>query len=187
MSNKEKIEKEHKRTKDILNVIYLFRDGNSPWYSAYEWSAYLLEFYPNGLSDDKRLKVTRKTQKDLDDSYIKVGFQLPSLKKYLPNIDVTNVEEDIIRIVINLYDDSTIENYEEKLKTYKDTLDIKENSNTNNQIKSITNKSNNIYNNPVTFAHIMKEIISYNTYNKTEDDLIEFIYELKNKCASIIC
>ena len=61
MSNKEKLQIENNRTIDNINVIYLFKDGGSAWYSAYEWSAYLMEFFPNDLPDNKSLKLINIT------------------------------------------------------------------------------------------------------------------------------
>jgi hypothetical protein len=55
------IKKERERNKDNIDKIYLFRDGNSVWYKAYEWSAYLMEFFPNNLKD--KLKPVHKYYK----------------------------------------------------------------------------------------------------------------------------
>lgn len=187
MSNKEKLQIENNRTIDNINVIYLFKDGGSAWYSAYEWSAYLMEFFPNDLPDNKRLKPTHRIQKDIDNSYIKVGLQLPSLQKYVPNIQVQNVNENIVILKINLYNDLSFNNYIEKLQTWKDSVKIKDTPENSEYTNKTTNKSNNVFNNPITFVQIMKQIISYDTYDKNEEDLREFILKLKHNCANIIC
>lgn len=187
MTNKEKIEIERKRTPENINKILLFRDGTSPWYSAFEWSAYLLEFYPSGLQDKERLCPMHKTQKEIDGSIIKVGFQLSSLKKYLPNVQVNNVEENLIEIEIELYDGLSYNNYIEKLDTWKSNVKIKDKNNENVDKKEATSKPNSLFVKPCTFLHILKHIIVFDTHGKTENELREFIFQIKEMCASLIC
>lgn len=54
MAVKEILELENNRDSSTLGKIYFYKEGNSPWYRAYELSAYFASFYDNGLDDKKR-------------------------------------------------------------------------------------------------------------------------------------
>lgn len=189
MTTLEKIEIERKRDSENLNKIILFRDGGSPWYTAFEWSAYLLEFYPNQLDENKRLKPTRRRIKDSEDTFIKVGFQLPSLSKYVPDIVVNDVSEEVIEISIKPFIQVDINNYMDMLSEWKSSVEIKiDKKNTQNNVENKqSNKSTTLFTQPSSFLTIMKAIISYDTHNRDEEELREFILGLKMRCADLIC
>ena len=60
MIDKKHIEKEKNRSIDNLNRIFLYKDENSGWYRAHEWSAYLVEFYNRNIDKKDRLKPIHK-------------------------------------------------------------------------------------------------------------------------------
>ena len=64
----EEIEKlENTRTPQNLNIVYLIKDNeNSPWYKAYELSAYYLEFYNKNIADNERLKDQHKQYNNIN-------------------------------------------------------------------------------------------------------------------------
>ena len=178
------------RNLNNLNVIYLFKDNNkenSQWYKAYEWSAYLLEFITNNLDENNRLKPIKKQIKDSDKTIINIGIPITSLEKYCNSkfiIDKISDANQNIQIAINILNNINIENYKQKLNEWKNSVQIK-----NYQNKNLKNENNNvnIYNKPITFLSIMKDIVKFNTYNRKEEDLVEFINDLKIKCADLIC
>lgn len=174
------IKKERERNKDNIDKIYLFRDGNSAWYKAYEWSAYLMEFFPNGLKD--KLKPVHKYYKGLNGTAINVGLQLKSLDKFVPFKTIVNTNETMMEIEIDLssYGDKlTGDNFVEKLENWKKSVEISNKSDN-------TKKSQNIFSNQISFFKIFKEVLNYDTYGKSEDDLRNFILELRRMCADMI-
>ena len=84
MGQKEHIKDETRTIEDFLK-IKLHKEGN--FWRAYEWSAYLCEFYPNGLSENEKLKPTYKDVKGIDNGLIFVGLPTSSFKKFFPTID----------------------------------------------------------------------------------------------------
>lgn len=181
----ERILQFEERKPETLNMIYLFRDSNnSQWYKAYEWSAYLLEFITNNLPEKNRLKPIKKQIKDSDKTIINVGLPITSLDKFCETKIIIDKQPDAsqnIAIKIHLPNDIIFEIYKQKLNEWKNSIQIKE-QNTTKQ-----NKSTNIYSQPTTFLTIMKEIMKFNTYNRSEEEMVEFINNLKSKCADLIC
>lgn len=170
---------EYSRTLENISTIYLIKDGpTSPWYKAYEWSAYLLENYNKELNQQNKLKPIHIQYKDF--TLINVNLQFKSLQKYLPNIaiDESQINNDYLTINLNL----NINN-QENIEKYKDIINNWKNNIPFFQYKQ---KQNTIYSQPSSFSHIMKEILSYQEYGKTQDDLLNFIYSLKIKCANLI-
>jgi len=164
------------RVKD-QNTILLFKEnGNSAWYRAYERSALLMEFYPNGLNENQRLKPTKKSIKIDDKSVeiIQVGIQLPSLDKYLPGVQPIADNSDIVKIRIEPYD--VIE-----LQNWKDSIPLKE-----NKPQQVKQNNPTVYSQPATFTSIMKAILGFQTYKKNEEELITFIESLRERCAQLI-
>ena len=94
MAVKEILELENNRDSSTLGKIYFYKEGNSPWYRAYELSAYFASFYDNGLDDKKRLHAVKKSNKLSEDGIISVGLQLPSFKKYFPDVNVDDMSGD---------------------------------------------------------------------------------------------
>lgn len=185
MSLQKKIFLAEKRTNQSLNRIYLFRDSEtSTFYKAYEWSAYLLEFLSNDLNEKNRLKPTKKQIKDTENFIIKVGFPITSLDKFCkPELIENKIvsEDQSIMIILKLNDNSINEiTYEQLLNNWKNSIQIKQSQNT---------KQNNInvFSQPITILSIMSDILKFNAYGKSEDQLIEFIEELKIKFANVIC
>lgn len=170
------------RTKDNIKKIFFIKEGNSPWYRAYELSAYYAVNYNNGLRQAERLQANRKPSKLLNDGVIQIGLQLSSFKKYFPNAELCNVTDKYFTINIESGDfaDVTLDNYQELIKEWKGTFELK------NKKPSKKEPLKTIYNSPVSFTGIMKEIIRFDTYDKNETDLRNFINALKEMCANLI-
>lgn len=182
---KEIVKRERERTDEDLGVIYFYKEGNSPWYRAYELSAYYAHFYMNNLDKKERLKVIKKRYKVVQDDIMSVGLRLESFKKYLPDLSLDKINEGDFVVSINLsnYDDINLSSYKEKVDIWKMQYEH------NNKIvdkKEDKIKHTTVYNSPITMTSIMKEIIRYDTYGKDENDLRIFIKELKEMCASLI-
>ena len=181
----EEIEKlENTRTPQNLNVVYLIKDNeNSPWYKAYELSAYYLEFYNKNIADNERLKVQHKQYNNI--KLVNVGLQFKSLQKFLPDIQINeeNSNNLILQIILpTVPNDLNLINYNEIVQNWKNTIPVKQ------ELQQTQNKKQQtIYSQPTTFSSIMKDIISFSLYNKSEIELVQFIEKLKNKCADLIC
>lgn len=180
----ERIKIENNRTKETLGKIYFYKDGNSPWYRAYELSAYYASHFNNGLGEADKLHANRKSSRQDADGIMQVGLQLKSFKKYFPNIEVDNMKEDAFYIDVNPddYKDITLDNYKEKCLEWKSQFELKGNSKKSKD----NNITKTIYSSPASFSSIMKEIIRYNTHNRTENELLQFIGTLKEMCADLI-
>ena len=169
----EEIEKlENTRTPQNLNIVYLIKDNeNSPWYKAYELSAYYLEFYNKHIADNN-IKL------------VNVGLQFKSLQKFLPDIQINeeNSSNLILQIILpTIPNDLNLINYNEIVQNWKNTIPVKQDNQQQNK------KQTTIYSQPTTFSSIMKDIISFSLYNRSEIELVQFIEKLKNKCADLIC
>lgn len=178
----EALKTEINRDTSNLKEIYFFKDGNSPWYRAYELSAYYAVYYNDKLNDNERLKATRRYNKEFVDGIIQIGLQFTSFNKYFPNADIQQVSDKkvIIKLSLSEFVDITIDNYKENLSAWKNTFDLKTKKNdAKDQIKTI-------YNSPISFTGIMKEILKFDTHEKNENDLRNFIYALKEMCANLI-
>lgn len=180
----ERLKIENGRTEETLGKIYFYKDGNSPWYRAYELSAYYASHFDNGLKETEKLHAQRKPSKVSEEGIMQVGLQLNSFKKYFPNIDVSNMTESAFCIDISLdkYKDITLSNYKDKCLEWKNQFDVKK----SDKKQKDNNVSKTIYSSPTSFSMIMKEIVRYNTNNRTENELIQFIYTLKEMCAELI-
>lgn len=189
MTIKEVLKLENNAERD-KNVIYLIQDGDSsPWYRAYNWSAYLLEFYPNNLEEFNRLKVTkRKIKSEKGVTIASVGLQETSFYKYMPgcSFDKTT-SKNLVKIRIKPKD------YDKDFFTessYNNWLESIELSESRGEKIDTTDKSStkhpNIYSQPTTFCSIMKSIIRFDTRNKDIDELVDFILQLKQECANLI-
>ena len=179
----QEIHDSEKRNSSNLYDVHFYMEGS--FWRAYEWSAYLLEFITNTLPENKRLNPLKKQIENTDKTIINVGFPLTSLNKFCEQqiIKDKNVDErQNICIQITLPNEITLSNYKEKLNEWKNSIQIKT---YNNQNKN--QKSTNIYSQPTTFLSIMKNIMKFNTYGRSQEELIQFIENLKVNCADLIC
>jgi len=177
------------RVAESKNIIYLIRDSDSsPWYKAYCWSAYLMEFYPNNLEDAKKLKPIKRQIKSEDSAIlVHVGLQLPSLSKYLPDVKADTSTPNLIRLIVDptLYNDNIISlnNYNKWIETIP--LKEDDNKSKNNKNSSKPNP-NSPFTKLTTFTSIVKDIFRFDTYNKSQEDLLEFVRYLKEECIKLI-
>lgn len=173
---------ETNRDESNIRKIYFIKDAESPWYRAYELSAYYAVNYNNGLKENERLRATRKSSKIINNGVMQIGLQITSFKKYFPNAQICEISEKLISIDIPSDDlcDITLENYEGICNSWKETFEIKSKN------KKIKEPIKTVYNSPTSFTSIMKEIIRYDTHNKDEDELRYFINILKEMCANLI-
>ena len=64
------------------------------------------------------------------------------------------------------------------LKEWKDAVPVK--------AASEKQKTSNVYARPSSFSSIMRKILGYQLENRTNEDNILFIRELKNMCSDLI-
>lgn len=158
------------------NIMRLYKEG--VWYRAYEWSAYLAHFFPNGLTEVQRLRPTHRDNKEYGD-LICVGLKLDMCAKFLPNV-APIMNEDYVDFVVDLsqYNLESAD-YDVLLKSWKDAIPIKEEPKAKNKVPQI-------YSHPMTFSAIMKAIISFPLESKTPDEAFKFVRELKDMVAQLI-
>ena len=82
--NIEEILDSEKRNEDNLYDIHFYMEGS--FWRAYEWSAYLSRHFPSELTEDERLKPTKKITKTCKDGYVHIGLPLSSFEKYFPDV-----------------------------------------------------------------------------------------------------
>lgn len=171
MTIKNIINIENNRSDNDFFTIHLFKEGN--WWGGYELSAFLCHKYKNKLSD--KLKVTKKFYKNEKVELIKIGLMQSSFDKYLPNNTEYLQIIDDSHITINAAQfidiDINKDNYQILVNDLKNTLtcSIKQNDN--------DATSSNVQN--VTLPIIISDILSFNLENKTQEELITFIKDLK--------
>lgn len=178
---KEILENERNRTLDNIDKIFLYKDGNGPWYKAYEWSAYLLEYYPGGPED--KLKPTRKPYNGDISSFVSVSFQLSSFDKFVPGKIIVSQDDKkiVLSCDIRKYEEPiSLEAKDNILDNWKKTIDLKDKK------EKVVREQKNVFGNHTSFTSILKSIITYDTYGKNGDELRTFINELKEECANLI-
>lgn len=173
MGYKEHIKDETRTIEDFLK-IKLHKEGN--FWRAYEWSAYLCEFFPNGLQENEKLKPTYKDVKGTDNGLIFVGLPTSSFKKYLPTIENKDFfnDKDGVKIIdaskefekIAFDDIGNVLN--EWKKKYKIALSKSEKSSSNNF------KCNNI-------TDIIQSLKTFPIESKTPIECLLFLSNLKKK------
>lgn len=186
MTNDKICEAEYNRTKNQLNKIYLF-NNNSGFWRANEWSCYLLYNCNPKLNVDQRLKLSHKTAKaGMDKSIISCGLKESSFSKFMVDYTESQIKEENIENIkifeINLSSinsNVTVDNYLDILKDFKNSIEISK-LDKNNILEN-----RNPFNNPVSFTSIVKKIIRYSLYNKSEQELVSFIEELKEDSCSL--
>lgn len=185
MVSLEIINQEIRKDNDNLFKLHLYLDGE--WWRAYEWSAYLLWSFPNGLDEKERLKSTHKKVNKTEDGIIFNGIKLSSFAKYLPCIDIDDksvlIEDGHMVIdVSKQYSDKdiTLESYENIFKEWKSKTPYKE---TTNKQKSVIN-SDNV--NELSVMAIMQKVLGYPIEDRTPLQNTNFISELKQELSKLI-
>ena len=179
---KDIIESENSRTKENLGTIYLYKESeNTPWFKAYEFSAYLAEFYPSG--NEEKLKPIKKRGKNTENEIVNIGIQVSSFNKYFPGADVENIDNGSVSFTVDLTrygENISLENYKEKTQEWKDGINLSEK--TDKKAK----QQNNVFTKPLSVTKIMAKIMNYDTHGKDENGLRGFIIEIKNDFSNIL-
>ena len=176
----EEIFKKEERTNENIYLIHLYYEGM--WWRAYEWSAYLCVNFHS--SSHERLKPTKKKVKGRDDGMIFVGLQMISFKKYFPNIYENNKiqkidDKHIILDVKDMFTNFEIENYQEILKEWKNSICESQKKTTENNINHFTQSfSQNI-------NDILSEIANYQLANHTLLESTLFLSEIQKKIIKL--
>lgn len=164
---------ENNRSDSDFFIIHLFKEGN--WWSGYELSAFLCNKYKNTLSE--KLKVTKKYYKNEKTELVKIGLMQSSFDKYLPNNSeyLTIIDDNHIIINAEKFIDIDInkDNYLILLNDLKNSL-------LPNTKQQNIEYNNNNENKNVTLPIIISDILLFNVENKTQEELITFINQLKN-------
>ncbi|WQJ53257.1 MAG: hypothetical protein [Wendovervirus sonii] len=180
MTNEEILKLENNRTQENVNMIYLIKDNNN-WYKAYEWSAFLLEFYPDSTAG-KLLKPNKRHFSTIDTDLIYVSLQLPSLEKYAAGATYNkDIKDDLVPIIVDIskYKNLINANAKEVFNNWKNSIEIKE---TIKKLNTEPRPERKVFKS----SEIEQKILSFQYYNLEKDDLINFIIELKNMCATRI-
>lgn len=180
--NIEEILDSEKRNEDNLYDIHFYMEGS--FWRAYEWSAYLSKHFPSELTEDERLKPTKKITKTCKDWYVHIGLPLSSFEKYFP--DVLNNNEmfrmENKHIIIHsksFFVNEDFSNYEEILTEWKSNIKLSDKEKKKN--KEIKNESYNI----ITSDSLINEIMSYPIENKTLIESLQFLGYIMDKAIKI--
>lgn len=143
-------------------VIRFIRNGN--WWSAYEWSAYLAHFFPNKISDDKKLSFVAKHYSVLNDDLIYVGLQKKSFMKYFPGLCDT---DDLFIDSVEYVDVDTCKFFEDNNVIFCDNFNYEM---LLSEIKTNLLKDKTIINSEecnFRINSIIDDILNYDITNKT--------------------
>lgn len=182
---------ESRKDNSQWNVIHLFKEGS--FYHAYEWSAFLIHTvtYTDAVreqtSDRKPLSVTRKKNKEGEGSIALVGFPLPSLDKFIPNVAqaaFTPITDSQIDITIELPEgmkDLNAEMLLQKMEEWKEQFPLKEGKKDNKR----NNDADIPYARPMRLSDIMGRILAFPLERKTPMEAVNFISDLKRDLSYI--
>ncbi len=177
MRIKEIVDAELKEDRDV-SLIRLYREG--AWYRAYEWSAYLAHFFPNGLSDAQRLNPIHKRNKELGSTVVSVGLKMEMLGKFMPNVvpDIQDGYADV-HVDLSLYDNPSDLTFANMLDAWKGDIPVRDKQEQKHGASQILSK-------PMTFTSIMREILRFQLETHTPDDAYRFVRELKDMVISLV-
>lgn len=170
---------EHSRQKPQMNEMH-FYDSGAGWWRAYEWSGWLAHFYPNGLAPEKRLTPSHRPLKEDANGIISVALQLEQMAKFLPGVEPEMVAEGhvVVHVDGEQFKELATKPADELLQQWKSAVPVKQ--------KEKPQKQSTVYARPSSFTAIMKRIIGYQLEQRTTEDNILFIRELKQMCADLI-
>ena len=198
-------------TADQWGIIHLYKTG--PFYSAYEWSAWLIAVITfndevrMATKDRKPIAVTRIPMANSDETFCRVGFPLKSVEKYIPTRLDFNSEDDkhiVITVALPQPQDGSEVTYErlaeavakwkaeQPLKQPKDKKDSDPQEDTDRQPKQGKPKRTLLsliqeaqQQSPAQGGLIM-QIMSYQLAQHTPAENYEFIQRLQQQIASIL-
>ena len=184
MSVKEILEYE-KRNEENKYEVHMFLEGN--WWRAYEVSAYLITHTIDSKDNSTTLKPTKKQLSD-NTQYVMVGLQLSSFGKYLPSIDIDKAiskidDKHIVFNIENVYVKNDNENISDDFINWKNGIQLKEKSKDEN-IK--IDKGNNSVASSLSLFSIAKKILEYQLHEKSPNENMKFIGDLKQNILKII-
>lgn len=173
MGHKEHIKDENRTIEDFLKIKF-YKEGN--FWRAYEWSAYLCEFFPNGLSENDKLKPTYKEIKGVDGGIIFVGLPTSSFKKFFPSLenkDFFNDKDGVKLIDVSKeFNKIAFENIENILNEWKEKYRT-------NPPKLSTNSSNTFKCNNTN--DIIQSLKAFPIESKSPIECLLFLSDLKKK------
>ncbi len=197
-------------TEEQWGIIHLFKTG--PFYSAYEWSAWLIAVITfndevrMATKDRKPIVVTRLPMKDSEDTFCRVGFPLKSMEKYIPTRLDYQGEDDkhiIVKVELPQPKDGSAITYErlaEAVKKWKESQPIKQSKDkkdsdpqedTDRQPEPGQPKPKNTKTTttqPMTEAGggLISQIVAYPLTTSTPIENFKFIERLKQQIAAIL-
>ena len=189
-------------------VIHLFKTGS--FYSAYEWSAWLIAVITFNdevrmrTKDRKPIAVTRIKMANTDDTFCRVGFPLKSVEKYIPTRLSYDAEDDkhiVISVQLPQPQDGSTITYErlaeavvkwkeaQPIKKPKDSKDGDPQTETDRQPEQgqPKPKTTKIIEKPsVNGGGLIAQIMAYPLTERTPMENFEFIQRLKQQIAAIL-
>lgn len=200
-----------KRSQETLYTVNLVKIGT--FWRAYEFSAYLMYQYNASIGGILKMNPNHRYNKNGDDgTSIYIGFPTTSYKKYTKGLKICDVSDNckLIDLKEILGDNINLDNYEEKVKEWKNGVKIKVNNEDNkdkwenkkdddtssvNAVKEKYNITNNaIYESQdkqldlskrMSLHDIIRKIMLYPVNEKSIIDNTNFIYELKMDISNI--
>ena len=199
-------------TADQWGIIHLYKTG--PFYSAYEWSAWLIAVITfndevrMATKDRKPIAVTRIQMANSDETFCRVGFPLKSIEKYIPTRLDFNSEDDkhiVITVALPEPQDGSEVTYErlaDAIKKWKEAQPMKQPKDKKDSDPQADTDRKPVQSKPKrTLLSLIQEaqqqqapaqgglimqIMSYQLSQHTPADNYEFIQRLQQQIASIL-
>ena len=195
-------------TADQWGIIHLYKTG--PFYSAYEWSAWLIAVitFRMATKDRKPIAVTRIPMANSEETFCRVGFPLKSIEKYIPTRLNYEAEDDkhlVITVALPKPKDGSEVTYErleeavakwkeaQPMKQPKDKKDSDPQEDTDRQPKQGKPKRTLLsliqeaqQQQAPSQGGIIMQIMSYQLSQHTPAENYEFIQRLQQQIASIL-
>ncbi len=180
---KDTLAMERKRdTVEECRTLHLVQEGT--FFRAYEWSAWLCFRYV------RQFKVTRRSTKSGDDSFLFVGFPTNSLEKFIPENSVVISADDGSTVAITLPDDMfpqglPVETMRDEFENWKMSVPV-----------AASKKKGGVVDVPMAVADgnpaparltdVMAAILAFPIERHSPMECMDFLAELKQRIAKMI-
>lgn len=177
------IEMEQQRAEDNRAVIHLHKDG--AFWRAYNWSAWLCHRFV------KEFKVIHKSTKNIEESFLYVGFPVTSFENHFGGLEKWDADEKTMDVFLPssiVPDSMTVEIMTTDYTAWKESQPIteskvKQKSDVKSEyapLSAVNGKT------PMTVTAIMQNILSFPLEQNSPLQCMMFLAETKQQLARLI-
>lgn len=177
------IEIEKERTAENRAVIHLYRDG--AFWRAYNWSAWLCHRFV------KEFKVIHKSTKNIEESFLYVGFPVTSLENHFGSFEIWDADEkakDVLLPHSVIPESMDLEIMATDYMAWKDAQPlteskVKQKSDAKSEqtvLSAVSGKT------PTTITAIMQSILSFPLEQNSPLQCMMFLADTKQQLARLI-